>query len=514
LFNQCQMLSGQLRKSSVEMVGLKGSEHGEEVVESDAPAVAEENPLQLKSRILELEGLLEKRTLELDHYKMYDFKTGLPNRSLFEDRITREITRSKRLDTLVTVLSITVDTIRRVYETLGHEIAEQLVKACGDRFNNALRVNIDTVAVIKNTREVSSVSLISQAEFGILLTDIKKVENVTWIMKRILDAFKKPFHIQGNEIYTSVYFGVSLFPHDGQTARELYGSATNACRYAKKSNGQNRYLFASSGLNETAVKKMKIESCLHEAIQNNELQLYYQPKIESATGQIAGFEALLRWQSIRLGSIPPDLFIPVAEDSGQINEIGDWVIYTACKQLRAWLDSGLKVKPVAINISGVQLGQENLPDRIQIILDEFNIDAHMLEIELTETSLVNSIKRSCAILKKIRNMGICVSMDDFGTGYSSFSYLRDLPLSCLKIDQSFIFDIHKNKNVDKLIGSMVSIAHGLGLEVVAEGVEKKHQADYLTMLGCEYLQGYYFSRPVPQKEIINILKKQQIVLVN
>jgi diguanylate cyclase (GGDEF)-like protein/PAS domain S-box-containing protein len=463
---------------------------------------------QLENRVKELEGMLKKRSLELDHYKMYDYKTGLPNQSLFEDRISREIMRSERLDTLVTILSINVKTIRRVYETIGHKAAEQLVKVCGERLNDILRGNSDTVAVIKNISTASSVSLINQTEFGIMLTDIKQVDHVTWVMKRMLDTFKIPFQIEGNEIYASAYFGVSIFPHDGETAEELHSSAINACRYAEKNNGQERYLFASQSLNEIAVNKLKIESSLHEAIQNEELQLHYQPKIESATGEIAGFEALLRWNSKHLGFVPPDQFIPVAEQSGQINEIGDWVLFNACKQIRSWLNQGFIVKPIAINISGVQLGQPKLPDRIKSVLEHFKLGVDMLEIELTESSLVNSVDKSFAILKQIRNMGIRVAMDDFGTGYSSFSYLKDMPLSCLKIDKSFVFDINKNDSVDKLVNSMVSIAHGLGLEVVAEGVEEKHQADYLTGLGCEYLQGYYFSRPIPPNEVVDILQKR------
>ncbi len=233
---------------------------------------------------MELEGLLEKRTLELEHYEMYDFRTGLPTRSLFEDRIGHEIARGKRKNYLVAVLTMTIDTVKRVHETLGYRAAEQLVKACGQRLNDVLRENIDTVAVIENLKGMSTVSLINQTEFGILLTDIKQVDHVTWVMKRLLDAFEKPFQIKGNEIYTSVYFGVSIFPHDGQTVDELYSSASNACSYAQKLNGKDRYLFSSQGLNEMAVNQLKIENSLHEAIANDELQLHYQPKIEVCNG--------------------------------------------------------------------------------------------------------------------------------------------------------------------------------------------------------------------------------------
>jgi EAL domain-containing protein (putative c-di-GMP-specific phosphodiesterase class I) len=330
----------------------------------------------------------------------------------------------------------------------------------------------------------------------------------------MLDAFEKPFLIKGNEIYPAAYFGVSIFPHDGQTEDELYISATNACSYAQKLNGNDRYMFASQSLNEMAVNQLKIENSLHEAIQNGEFQLHYQPKIEAATGRIAGFEALLRWQSSSLGFVPPDKFIPVAEQSGQIDGIGDWVFYSACQQLRTLMDMGLEVVPIALNISGIQLRQQNLANRIQNILDEFNLDSHLIEIELTESSLVNIYDKSIAILEQIKEMGIRVTMDDFGTGYSSLSYLRNIPLSGLKIDRSFISDVNKDENADKLISSIVSIAHGLGLEVVAEGIEEKHQADYLIALGCEYLQGYYYSRPVPHNEVADILRKQPMAAID
>ncbi|NNF98243.1 MAG: EAL domain-containing protein [Desulfobacteraceae bacterium] len=474
---------------------------------SEEPTIIKSSPAQLQRRVQELEGLLEKRTLELEHYEMYDFKTGLPTRSLFEDRINHEVARAKRKDNLVAVLSMSVDTIKQVHETLGFRAAEQLVKACGQRLNEVLRENIDMVAMIDNTNSTSTVSLINQTEFGVLLTDIQQVDHVTWVMKRMLDSFEKPFRINGKEIYASAYFGVSIFPHDGQTEDELYSSATNACSYAKKTNVKERYLFSSQNLNEMAADSLAIENALHGAIQSKELHLKYQPKISAATGQIVGFEALLRWKSSQLGVIPPDKFIPVAEKTGQIDRIGNWVIHNVCRQIRVWLDMGLTVKPVAVNVSGVQLCQQNLLNQIKKSMEKFKIGTHLLEVELTESSLVNIYDKTFKILKQIKKMGIRVTMDDFGTGYSSLSYLRDIPLSCLKIDRSFIAGVKKDVNADKLVASIVSMAHGLGLEVVAEGVEQEYQAKYLTQLGCEYLQGFYFNRPMPQGEVADLLQK-------
>ncbi len=470
--------------------------------------------MDLQTRVLELETQLKKRTLELEHYKLYDFNTGLPTRSLFEDRISHEITRSQRLDSMIAIMSISIDTIKRIHETLGHKASELFIKACGHRLNDVLRENLNTVAMMDNIDKIATMSLINQTEFGILLTDIQQTDHVTWIMKRILDSFKNPFNINGSEVYVSAYLGVSIFPSDGKTPEELYSAASNACHFAQTISGAERYLFASDNLNEKAASQLQIQSLMHEAILKNELNLHYQPKINTATGRIDGFEALLRWQNDQLGFVPPDEFIPIAEQSGQINKIGDWVIYTACHQFRSWMDMGLEVGSIAVNMSGLQLDQQNLPIRIQKILEKFNMDSQHLEIELTESSFLNPDKKTLATLNQIKDMGIRISMDDFGTSYSSLAYLRDIPSSGLKIDRSFIKDINNDENADKLIASIISIAHGLELEVVAEGVEEKYQADYLTALGCEYLQGYYFSRPIPPEAILDLIHDQQTDVAN
>ncbi|MBN1141596.1 MAG: EAL domain-containing protein [Deltaproteobacteria bacterium] len=474
------------------------------------------DPLQdhLRNRIQELEGLVAKRALEIEHYAMYDFRTGLPKRSLFADRLSAEITRSKRGDYLVAVLSMRIDTIKRIQETLGEKAAEQLMKDCARRMNDLLRLNIDTVALMENAEGNPSVSLIDQAEFGVLLTHIKQVDHVTWVLKRLMDTLEKPFQINGEEIFIAPYIGVSLFPHDGQSVEELYSSAVNACSYAQRNEEKDHYLFSSRNLNEMAANQLQIENLLHEAIQNDELELHFQPKIEAATGLITGFEALLRWNSARLGPVAPDQFIPIAEQSGQIRRLGDWVLYNACRQRRIWLDKGVEVGSIAINLSGTQLGQKNLPGRIQEILNEFSLDTHLLEIELTESSLVNIHEKASVILEQMKKMGLRVALDDFGTGYSSLSYLKNLQLSGIKIDKSFVADIHKDENSEKLISSIVSIAHALGLEVIAEGVEERHQADYLIALGCEYLQGHFFCPPVPPGEVERILKKSPLALMS
>ncbi len=465
----------------------------------------------LQGRIQELEGLLAKRTLELQHFEMYDFKTGLPNRSLFEDRLRREIARSRRSNRLFAVLFINMETIKRLQETHGMKVAEELMHACGQRLNDTLRRDIDTVAAMDGTREESTISLLNPAEFGIILTDIKQVDHVTWVVKRLLGSFETPFEISDSEIYVSLYLGISIFPHDGTDVDHLYSSAINACTHARKFKGSERYLFASKSLNDKVASQLELENLLHDVIDNNELQLYYQPIVKAQTGHVAKFEALLRWNSPVLGMVSPDKFIPVMEQSGQIGAVGDWVMYNACRQLRGWLDKGLEVGSVAVNISVLQLDQTNLAQRIGEILEEFAIKPQMLEVELTENSFLDINDRTFSVMKQIWDMGVRLSMDDFGTGYSSLSYLNKIPLSTLKIDRSFVADINKDESADKLITSIISLAHGLGLEVVAEGVEETEQREFLTGLGCEFLQGYYFSRPVPESEVPDILSSGLVI---
>ena len=468
---------------------------------------------QLIARIRELEGMLKKRTLELEHYEMYDVKTGLPTRSMFQDRIAQEIARCRRRNGIAAVLSMTIATVNRIHETLGYRAAEELLNACGQRANEVLRKDIDTVAMIDKFKGISMVSMINQTELGILLTDIKQVDSVTWVMKRLLDAFEKPFVIEQTEIYATAFFGVSMYPEDGQSVDVLYASATNACRHAQKLGGGTRYAFASQSLNRKAAEHLEMENLLHSAIGNEEFRIHYQPKITAGSGQIVGFEALLRWENSHLGSVSPAIFIPIAEQSGQIKAIGNWVVAGVCRQLREWREMGLDVLPVAINVSGVQLNQPSFVERIRKVMEEFRVEPRLMEIELTESSFIDAQGSILDILQQIRNLGIHIHMDDFGTGYSTLSQLRNLPLTGIKIDRSFVAEINKDESANKLITSIVSIAEAFGLGVVAEGVENRMQVDYLTQLGCDCQQGYYYSRPVSAEKAEAMLQKRTKALV-
>lgn len=477
----------------------------QEITSNEGGQVSVTTETALAQRVKALEGLLKKQALELQHFEMYDVHTGLPTRTLFEDRIAHEIARCRRKEGLVVVLSMVIETIKRVDETLGHDAARQLVKRCGLRLNDVLREDFDMVAVIEGMETTTSISLINETEFGVLLPDITQVDHVTWVVKRLLEALQKPFKIGGQEIYLRPFIGVGIFPHDGLSVEELYSSAVNACQYAIQQNGDDRYSFASQRINDRAISQLRIEACLHSAIANNELELFYQPQIETATGRVDKFEALLRWQSADLGFVPPNEFIPVAEQTGLINALGDWVFDEALKQLRRWLDAGLDVSAVAVNLSGVQLRQPGILDRILRLLALHGLKNRHLEIELTESTLVDTRESSLKVLRQVKELGFQIAMDDFGTGYSSLAYLKTIPLSCVKIDRSFISGIGENETDERLIASIVSMSHSLDLAVVAEGIETREQADYLTRLGCEYLQGYHFGRPVPARDAVEYI---------
>ena len=498
LINQADKALYLAKKGGRNQVVQWGKDNAPEVSESVA---VEAEQVNLERRVQELEGLLEKRTLEYKHYEMYDSQSGLPTRPLFADRMSHEIARSKRSNSLAVVLSISIDTINRVYKTLGISAAEHLVKACGYRLNDVLREDVDMVAVVGDLENTTSVSLLNQSEFGILLSDIKNVDHVTWVVKRLLNAFDKPFQVKGQEVYTTAYIGVSIYPFDGDTAEALYDSAVSACNYVEKAKGGSRHLFSSKDINAAATRQLQIESNLHVAIDNDELELHFQPQVKTSTKKISGFEALLRWRSSQLGNVTPDEFIPIAEQSGLINRIGDWVFEQACSQLRNWLDAGVEVGSVSVNLSSRQLQQQDLVCNIQALLNKFNLEPHRLEIELTESSMMNYHDKSVVVLEQIKALGVRVTMDDFGTGYSSIAYLKDIPLSCVKIDRSFVSDVGKNKNSEKLIAMIISMAHSLDLEVVGEGVETQSQADHLIALGCDYLQGYLYGRPAPQTDV-------------
>jgi len=459
---------------------------------------------RLTVRINQLEELAEKRTKELQHFIAYDAQTGLPTKTLFHDRIEQALTRSNRYDSIVAVLVLSVGAVKRINEIFGHSYGELFLKESAKRLTEALR-KIDTVAMVDSSITAPTVSMLGSEEFAILLTDLQQVDHITWIVKRILDSFDNSFNINGNDIYATTHVGISVYPHDGESAETLQKNAFAANNYARKQTSGNRYRFHSQDINKTAIKHLKIEAELRSALKNEEFLLHYQPKIDAASGSIIAVEALIRWNSPVLGFVPPYDFIDIAENSGLILPIGDWVLSTACMQAREWLDSGIEC-PIAVNFSPRQLRQANLVTRIEELLDEYQLTPRFIEMEITENSMMSNIDESITLLRQVDQMGMAIAIDDFGTGYSSLGYLKNLPATYVKIDRSFVADINTDDNDASLVASIINMAHGLGVSVVAEGVEEESQIGLLKEYGCDQLQGYFFSRPVPAVEATKLLE--------
>ena len=488
-------------KTEIEVI----SESAPQSSEHDQPSDNAEEVERLTVRLRELEVLAEKRSKELEHFAAYDSATGLPTRTLFHDRVSQAIMRGRRFDNIVAVLSISVDAVQRISETLGHDSGEWLLKEIGKRLSKILR-SMDTVAKLPSEALTPTISRLGHEDFGILLTDIEEVSAITWIVKRILNTLKEPFKVNDQDIYTSTNIGISIYPHDGETSDVLERNASAAKTHAKKSLGSNRYYFYSESIQNTSVKHLNIENKLYQAIENEEFILHYQPKINTRDGSIIGVEALIRWDSPESGLIPPYEFIPIAEYSGLIGPIGDWVLKTACMQVREWIDMGFTDCSVAVNVSNKQFRNSNLTQVISDVLQENLLFPENLIVEVTENSMMESINSSMVMLHEIQEMGVSIALDDFGTGYSSLGYLKNFPVSHVKIDRSFIADIETNERDAILVKSIINMAHGMGLKVTAEGVENEEQVEMLHEFDCDEMQGFLFSKPVPGAEATMLLQ--------
>ncbi len=457
---------------------------------------------RLSVRVRELEGIKKQRDKALEHCATHDAVTGLPNRALFDDRISQALARGNRFDSIVAMLSVSIETISTISDVLGHTIADELLRASGERLTRTLRT-MDTVANMQasdSPESVMSISRLGQEEFGVLLTDLEHVDSITWIVKRIFKDFTKAFEIQENEIYVTMNIGISLYPYDGEEPEDLQQSAAAARRYAKTTLGHNSYHFYFEDVNTASIKHIQVESQLRSAIANDEFILYYQPIVDASSGRIVEMEALIRWENPRAGLLFPNDFISVAEYSGLIVPMGEWVLATACKQIKAWQEAGLGEYTVAVNLSPKQIHGANIVEVIQTIIDETHINPSLLKIEVTESCMMQDIDTSIEVLGKINALGIEIAIDDFGTGYSSLSYLKRFPAQYIKIDRSFVADIEDHSKDAVLVASFIEMAHAMDLKVVAEGVETKFQYKMLAEFGCDFIQGYLLSKPVPEKD--------------
>lgn len=453
----------------------------------------------LQARIAELEAFVEENALEAHKQHGYDRITGLPNRLLFFDRVSQSIARAARTGKVVAILYLDVDLFRRVNDAFGHEPGKQLLRQVADRISGVLRSS-DTVAALGDGGDKASVCRLSNDEFAIELADIDKPETITWIVRRVFDSIARPFRVEENEVFVTCSIGVSVYPSDANDSETLIGNARIARQHARERLGRNTYAFYASDMNDHAMGQMMLEAQLRKAIKNDDFILHYQPKLDAGSGEVVAMEALLRWIHPEMGMVPPDAFIPLAEQTGLINEIGQWVLSTACEQQRHWLDAGIAPRSVAVNLSAVQLRTDDICKQILTTISDAGLESHHVELEITETALMQDVDASAEALRELHSRGLHLAVDDFGTGYSSLSYLKRFSVDTLKIDRSFVRDITKNADDRTVVSAIVAMAHRLGIRVVAEGVEKEAQLAYLTTLECDQLQGYLIARPMPVDE--------------
>ncbi|MBF0330739.1 MAG: EAL domain-containing protein [Candidatus Omnitrophica bacterium] len=434
--------------------------------------------------------LLENKLLVMAHY---DSLTSLPSRALFLDKANISIAHAKRTSMFCAMLFVDLDHFKSINDTLGHSVGDELLK--------------DTaIKLMECVRETDIMARWGGDEFVIMLNDLEDADMAQRTAERIREKFNAPRMVSGHDLFITASVGIAIFPHDGESMEELLKHADTAM-YAAKNSGRNNFCFYDGVMNKKVVARMQMERGLRDAISKKEMVLYYQPIVRVSDGKVRGFEALLRWFKEGNGLIGPDQFIPVAEESGLIIPIGEWVLFEACAFNKKMMDAGYPGLIMSVNISVVQFRRKNIVDVIRMALEETGLPPACLEIEVTESVLIESFDAAIDILNAVRELGVQVSLDDFGTGYSSLVHLQRLPISNLKIDRMFIKEIAKDSEQNAMIPAIIDLAHKLNLRVVAEGVETTIQLDKLAGNQCDFFQGYLFSRPMPADQVLPFLKK-------
>lgn len=464
--------------------------HLEELVAERTAELTHANSV-LKEQIARRERA-EKRINYLSHY---DRLTGLPNQTLFLDYLSRELQVVERRRQKLAVIFVALDRFKKFNDTLGHETGDLLLRSFAERLFESLG-------------EKARVARFASDEFALLLPNIRGAEEVTLTMQAVQKMLKSPFHFGGHELYVTASTGVSLYPHDGQDLQVLLKNA-GAALYRAKQQGGNNCQFYTPDMNARALQRLSLESKLQRALERDEFRVYYQSKVKTDTGRVVGTEALVRWQHPELGLISPAEFIPLAEDTGLIVPIGEWVLRAACAQASLWRRRGIDSLTVSVNLSPRQFEQPNLLEVVSSLLKEAGLEPDHLELELTESSLLKNPESAVTTLLGLKEIGVKVAIDDFGSGYSSLNYLKHLPIDVLKIDKSFVREMTIDPRDAAIVMTIISLAHSLELRVIAEGVETEEQLRFLRLLRCDEVQGYLFNKPLPAVEFERLLFEEQ-----
>ncbi|MEW6332049.1 MAG: EAL domain-containing protein [Pseudomonadota bacterium] len=439
-----------------------------------------------------------RRTEErLNTLAFYDALTGLPNRQQLHDHLQWAMKEAAQRERLVAILFLDLDRFKNINDTLGHDVGDALLKEVAARLRGSVRPG-------------DIISRLGGDEFTIVLANVAHLDDVTHVAQKLLDHFLPPFRIAGRDLFVSPSIGITLYPFDGNNAEDLIKNADIAMYHAKE-RGRNNFQFYTPELNVRAARRLELETGLRQALEKNQFILHFQPLVKMDSGGITGMEALLRWQHPEYGLIPPMEFIPLAEETGLIVPIGEWVLRAACARIKAWHDAGFPKMHVAVNLSSVQLQQKNFVDVVRQTLKDTGLEPRYLDLELTETLLMQDMEAAETVLKELHELGVLFSLDDFGTGYSSLSYLKRFPIDFLKIDRSFVHDITHDRYGAGIVRAIIAMAHTLGIKVIAEGVETAAQFRFLREQGCDISQGYYCSRPLATEAFTELLRDWRLI---
>ena len=462
-------------------------------------------PVDPSELILRLRNTLAFKAYQ-DQLAYYDTLTGLPNRKMFLERLDSALKRAHDSGRSCALLNFNIDRFRQINDTLGHRTGDELLRAVTHRLEESLRAGDAVGRLIEGESRVS-MSRVGGDEFSCLVVELNQAPNAAAIARRTLALFTEPFLINGHELFVTGSIGIAVYPNDGAASDLLMKNANAAMSNAKRQGG-NRFVFYSNEMNARSLERLTLENRLRNALSRGELILHYQPKVDVTSGRIVGAEALLRWQSPELGMVSPGVFIPLAEETGLILAIGEWVLFSACRQSKALREAGHGIVPIAVNVSSVQLRGKELLASISTALEETRLDPRSLILELTESMLMDNAKGAVDVMRAIKALGVQIALDDFGTGYSSLAYLKQLPLDELKIDKSFIDTVTTDSRDAAIVSTVVALAHGLGLKATAEGVETKAQLAMLGRLKCDQYQGFLYSKAVPAERFAEIAAQQ------
>jgi predicted signal transduction protein with EAL and GGDEF domain len=463
-------------------------------------------PVDPSELALRLRNTLAAKAYQ-DRLLYYDGLTGLPNRRLFTKRLNDALVRAKHDSKACAILHIDLDRFKQINDTLGQNFGDQLLKAVGVRLVDCVR-HSDIVGRPGNDEDETELSRFGGDEFTLFIPNVDRLENATLVARRILKAMQEPFRLSARELFVTASIGIAVCPTDGDSVDTLLKHAAVAVSHAKE-RGRNTYQYYAKELNTRSVERLTMENHLRKALDNRELFLVFQPKTEVRTGRVIGAEALMRWKHPKLGVVPPDQFIPLAEEMDLILAFGEWALYAVCKLSKRW-QSEIDPIRVSVNVSSRQFQKsDRLMLTVRNALETTGLAGKYLGLELTESMLMENPQEIVRTLKTIKDMGVKISIDDFGTGYSSFSNLRRFPLDELKIDRSFLNAVPKNADDTAIVGAMIAMAHGLGLGVVAEGVEREEQLDFLRDRDCDEYQGFLASKPLLASDFLKLVTKNR-----